>query len=191
MSQVSILLCQFDIRMCGSENLMRRDAEPGSENSGKIAQIAVAHCKGRFCDVMLSRAQKNFGQVEAMVAQVIQGGMAVYLFKTPVELASAHSCSFGKGCDIRRINGVLAQTPGSMAYPFNVIRRNLLLPDIRTGPGPDLFQLVDQKFQGLAFQKQGPGFPGVRAGQNLIYGLVHLGQDCVVISKRDLVLESL
>ncbi len=149
MSQVSILLCQFDIRICGSEYFVGRDAELGSENSGKIAQIAVAHGIGCLGNIVLSSAQKNFGQLKPVVAQVIQGGVSVNLFKTPVELASAHSRRYGKVCYVWRINRILAQTFGSVAYPFDIVGINTVLPQGRAGPGPDLLQLVGHKFQGL------------------------------------------
>ncbi len=70
---------------------MGEDAELGGENFSKMAHIVVAHGIGCLCDVVPSPDQKVFGQVEAVAAQVIQGGMSENLFKAPVELASAHS----------------------------------------------------------------------------------------------------
>ena len=93
---------------------MGGDAELGGEKCNKIAHIVVAHGKGGLGDVVFSAGQKMFGQVEAVAAQMIQGGVSDNLFKTPIEFASAHPCRCGKGCYIRRISRVLDRICSSL-----------------------------------------------------------------------------
>ena len=88
---------------------MGRDTESGSENFGKIAQIAVAYGQCCLSDVVPSSAQKAFGQMEAVVTQVINGGVPVNLFEASVKFTSAHSCCRRKGRNVRRVDRIPEQ----------------------------------------------------------------------------------